>query len=94
VTPSRPGSRPDEGGDLKGIEARRSAPGSRGARLPAFDYTKRPRPTSSRIPLAERIASIRRPAKAEDRQRARVNARSAAPSPPSTALPTPPRAGR
>ena len=62
---------PDEEGDLRGIER---AVGSRftRAQLPGFDYTKRPA-DKLEIPLAERIASIRA-RKAEDRQRARVNA--------------------
>jgi ATP-dependent RNA helicase RhlE len=62
---------PDEEGDLRGIER---AVGSRftRAQLPGFDYTRRPA-DKLEIPLAERIAAIRA-RKAEDRQRARVNA--------------------
>ena len=62
---------PDEEGDLRGIER---AVGSRftRAQLSGFDYAKRPA-DKLEIPLAERIAAIRT-RKAEDRQRARVNA--------------------
>jgi ATP-dependent RNA helicase RhlE len=62
---------PDEEGDLRGIER---AVGSRFTRtqLSGFDYAKRPA-DKLEIPLAERIAAIRA-RKAEDRQRARVNA--------------------
>jgi len=62
---------PDEEGDLKGIERAVGTRFSR-MRLPGFDYTKRPA-DKLEIPLAERIASIRA-RKAEDRQRARINA--------------------
>ena len=62
---------PDEEGDLKGIERAVGATFTR-ARVPGFDYTKRPADRLE-IPLAERIASIRA-RKAEDRQRARANA--------------------
>ena len=55
----------------KGIERAVGTRFSR-VRLPGFDYTKRPADRLE-IPLAERIASIRA-RKAEDRQRARVNA--------------------
>src|SRR5216684_1596500 len=62
---------PDEEPELRGIER---AVGSRftRAQLPSFDYTKRPA-DKLEIPLAERIAQIRA-RKAEDRQRARINA--------------------
>jgi ATP-dependent RNA helicase RhlE len=62
---------PDEEGDLKGIERAVGTRFSR-VRLPNFDYNKRPADRLE-IPLAERIASIRA-RKAEDRQRARINA--------------------
>jgi ATP-dependent RNA helicase RhlE len=62
---------PDEEGALRDIER---AVGSRFARakLPGFDYTKRPT-EKLEVPLAERIAAIRA-RKAEERQRARANA--------------------
>jgi ATP-dependent RNA helicase RhlE len=62
---------PDEEGDLTGIERAVGARFPR-VRLPNFDYTKRPADRLE-IPLAERIAAIRA-RKAEDRQRARINA--------------------
>ena len=58
-------------GDLTGIERAVGARFPR-VRLPNFDYNKRPADRLE-IPLAERIASIRA-RKAEDRQRARINA--------------------
>jgi ATP-dependent RNA helicase RhlE len=62
---------PDEEPELRGIERAVGAQFPR-VRLPGFDYTKRPTDRLE-IPLAERIAAIRA-RKAEDRQRARVNA--------------------
>ena len=67
---------PDEEGDLKSIERAVGATFTR-ARVPGFDYTKRPADRLE-IPLAERIAAIRA-RKAEDRQRARINAERRAP---------------
>jgi len=62
---------PDEEADLKAIER---AVGSRLPRvtLPDFDYKAKPE-AKLEVPLAERIAAIRA-RKAEDRQRAKVNA--------------------
>jgi ATP-dependent RNA helicase RhlE len=67
---------PDEEGSLRDIER---AVGSRftRAQLPGFDYTKRPA-EKLEIPLAERIAAIRT-RKADERQRARLNAARRAP---------------
>ncbi|HSB42097.1 MAG TPA: DEAD/DEAH box helicase [Methylomirabilota bacterium] len=67
---------PDEEGSLRDIER---AVGSRftRAQLAGFDYTKRPA-EKLEIPLAERIAAIRT-RKADERQRARLNAARRAP---------------
>jgi ATP-dependent RNA helicase RhlE len=67
---------PDEEGSLRDIER---AVGSRftRAQLAGFDYTKRPA-EKLEIPLAERIAAIRT-RKADERQRARLNATRRAP---------------
>jgi ATP-dependent RNA helicase RhlE len=62
---------PEEETELRGIERAVGARFPR-VRLPGFDYSKRPA-DKLEIPLAERIAAIRA-RKAEDRQRARVNA--------------------
>jgi ATP-dependent RNA helicase RhlE len=62
---------PQEESDLRTIERAVGARFSR-VRLPGFDYAKRPA-EKLEIPLAERIAAIRA-RKAEDRQRARINA--------------------
>jgi len=62
---------PEEETELRGIERAVGARFPR-VRLPGFDYSKRPA-DKLEIPLAERIAAIRT-RKAEDRQRARVNA--------------------
>jgi ATP-dependent RNA helicase RhlE len=62
---------PDEEADLRGIERSVGARFPR-VQLPGFDYTRRPA-DKLEIPLAERIAAIRA-RKAEDRQRARINA--------------------
>jgi ATP-dependent RNA helicase RhlE len=62
---------PDEETELRGIERAVGAKFAR-VRLEGFDYAKRPA-DKLEIPLAERIATIRA-RKAEDRQRARMNA--------------------